>query len=193
MRQWIAEKQPLLEAAVRAWGRDPDDARRLSERLLVEAFIATSKGTHIEREVPWMAGTLTNLWSKLSATRHKQPRHLDETFDPGLSPQDSLHRKDYLSAIRIRILRAARLLPPPYGYVLYLQGVRDMSYTAIRAELCNYRPLGRDRVAQIVSQAHLMFRALLDGINPRAKWPQKYARTKNPWIATSLPPLAEQI
>lgn len=200
VRRWVEEKQPLLEDALRAWGRTPDDAHRLAERLLVEAFLATAKEAVIEREIPWMAGTIANLWHETRRTRRKEKEKavpLDEVPSSSPTPFEVFAEADESNHQKEKVLEAARIFPPPYGHVLFWRLILGLTWQEIQARLNSHRPPGSRpikgrRARKISEEALTMFGDYLAGVDPRSSYPQRYLAKKNPWIGATLPPLTTQ-
>ena len=161
---------------------------------MVEAFFVTSKDAVIKWEVPWMSGTIANLWQKMCTVRRKEKEKArpEEIPDSTPSPYQVAARSDAILSFRRRILRAVHRLPAPYGHVLFWQGILGLTHSEIHELLCKARSVSRDRTDCIVREAHEMFRVCEEGHDPRERWPQRYDQKKNAWIATPLPLLPGQ-
>jgi DNA-directed RNA polymerase specialized sigma24 family protein len=208
---WVAEKQPRLVEALRSWGRNASDARDLADLLVEEAFIACRKGVNIQREIPWLSGTVAHLWH-MTCRANRRPRgsatsqeskgamvvRLDELPSPNAPPLDVLAQAEELDHLKLVALEAARVLPPPYGNVLVWKHFHGMSWRAIQSHLNNHRSptlasISGRQAQHLITQAVRMFRELQAGIDPRRSHAQKYLRQKNPWIVASLPDVSTLI
>jgi DNA-directed RNA polymerase specialized sigma24 family protein len=188
---WNRDRKPMVEKALRRIGCTPGEADLVASRLVGAAHSAVKGGVVIDRELAWMAVTLSNLAMAEMRGRNRRreqdaARERERARVPMESPDARRIRVEEMRKRRRRIVAIARALPPPYGRVIFWQGVLGLTHAGIRERLMAARPIGVDRADRILREAHGMFRACWEGANPKDKWPLRYLPGKNPWIGTPL-------
>lgn len=198
--RWVDEKQPLLEAALRSWGRSAADALLLADLLVEEAFVANTKGRVIQREIPWISGTIAHLWQKTCYARRREKEKavpIAEVPSPWPTPFEILSEADESTHRKEKVLEAVRILPQPFGHVLHWRVLDGMPWQEVQVRLNAHRPrgtspIGRRQTEKVIKAALAMLRGYIEGVPPRAGHPQKYLPKKNPWIGSQMPLLRDR-
>ena len=191
---WNGEPRSLLVAALVHWGRQPADADDLVEELVLAAIRTVRAGMVVERELPWMAGVLGNLWLKELRRRRREEEKEKEKEKPHEEegPLDVLVREEEVREDHAKVLDACRALPRPYGQVLWWRSIDGLSIQEIREKLSAFQPVTENEVWRLLREARAMARGLWTGIDPRTSHPGRYRLDRNHWVGIPLPRPWEQ-
>jgi DNA-directed RNA polymerase specialized sigma24 family protein len=170
--QWAMEgEEAAQEVAFRTLDRDCAALRR-----------ARDPGTPL---LAWLRACAWNVFKEKEKEKEKTSVERVDVIDPAPGPLARAQGHEEAQ----RALATLASLPPPYGFVLYLQSVEGKNHAEIHAALRVHRRVGRDRVDQMIREGHEMCRAFEGREDLRRKWPLRFERKKNPWFATPLPPI----
>jgi len=173
---WNRKAFPILRHVLKAWARGEDLGERLAYRIVREANRALSAGHEIRSELSWMATVAVRGRAEILTRECPIGDPLpDDVQAPAGEPIDKLVRDED----RERVRRAIKILPTNYRDALTLRYIVDLSESEVAARLKSWRGIGLPATRWLLKQGRAMVKLVLNGGDPRAAFPARYARDKN--------------
>jgi DNA-directed RNA polymerase specialized sigma24 family protein len=187
----------LARIAVRSlprWALDREDAAQEVALRALERDCAALRRVH-DPGTPlfvWLRSCARNHFREKEREKGKEMEGLgtrievEAVMDPRPGPEEAVSHGEDIRLDRDIVLMAVPDLSRSRGFVLYLQVLCGLTHAEIHEELARCVPVGRDRVDQLVREAHGEFQVWLAGKDPRRARPDDVDACQGP--ATPLPP-----
>ncbi len=187
-----AGRDALVRAIMRAFPLRRQDAEEVVQELSIRAIRAIERGEAFLSPGGWVALATRRLcWRQIEIQRRAPPLFaggdlsgLPCSDDP---PERALDRADEMAALRRTV---ARTLPVPHAQALVLHHLDGWTEPRVAAYLHRWRGVGVARVHQILAEGRAMWRFVVEGGEPRSRWPRRFGAQKK-WLNTIPPSLTD--
>ncbi len=178
---WMRRPAAALQQALEHQRWAPWFAEECTTAIIERLILQGTPPVPVECEASWLSACLHRMYlDEIRRVRRRRTESLtgDEPItadiaDPGVFQS---------------LTRAAKRLPPPYRQICHLQYIRGATRQEVLAYLRSWRPVSPEQARWLLREAHRMLRLILNGEDPKARWPRRYKCT--PWILTPPPPVA---